>query len=105
MEGMTQKHFQHRVPRESGVAGPRINLTWRWILKHTPRCPAGRLRPPSAIPSGTPAASLDPSKAVGAAIGTALPGEQQAMSATASSGDGAATVVAAKSSERSRVYI
>merc|ERR1711953_100341 len=34
MEGMMQKHFQHRVAREAGVAGPRINLTWRWIVKH-----------------------------------------------------------------------
>lgn len=44
MEGMTQKHFQHRVPKENNVQGPRINLTWRWVLKHTPRCPAGRMR-------------------------------------------------------------
>merc|ERR1711862_338785 len=34
MEGMTQKHFQHRVPKEA-VQGPRINLTWRWTLKHS----------------------------------------------------------------------
>ncbi|CAE7196983.1 Alkbh3 [Symbiodinium necroappetens] len=27
MEGMTQKHFQHRVPKER-CEGPRINLTW-----------------------------------------------------------------------------
>merc|ERR1712039_334157 len=44
MEGMLQKHFQHRVPRESNVVGPRINLTWRWIVKHAPKCPAGRIR-------------------------------------------------------------
>jgi len=44
MEGMTQKHFQHRVPKEGGVEGPRINLTWRWVLKHSPKCPAGRHR-------------------------------------------------------------
>lgn len=45
MEGMTQKHFQHRVAREThAVSGPRINLTWRWIAKHSPRCPAGRYR-------------------------------------------------------------
>ncbi|CAE8722808.1 unnamed protein product, partial [Polarella glacialis] len=43
MEGMTQKHFIHRVPKEK-CEGPRINLTWRWVLKHTPRCPAGRHR-------------------------------------------------------------
>eukprot|EP00927_Polykrikos_kofoidii_P059418 TRINITY_DN54576_c0_g1_i1.p1 TRINITY_DN54576_c0_g1~~TRINITY_DN54576_c0_g1_i1.p1 ORF type:complete len:787 (+),score=133.67 TRINITY_DN54576_c0_g1_i1:158-2518(+) len=42
MEGLCQKHFQHRVPREDFVAGPRINLTWRWIVRHTPSCPASR---------------------------------------------------------------
>lgn len=44
MEGMTQKHMQHRVPKEDNIQGPRINLTWRWVLKHSPRCPAGRYR-------------------------------------------------------------
>eukprot|EP00927_Polykrikos_kofoidii_P028043 TRINITY_DN24544_c0_g1_i2.p1 TRINITY_DN24544_c0_g1~~TRINITY_DN24544_c0_g1_i2.p1 ORF type:complete len:978 (-),score=143.05 TRINITY_DN24544_c0_g1_i2:117-3050(-) len=44
MEGMTQKHYQHRVPKEGNVQGPRINLTWRWTIKHTPRCPTGRMR-------------------------------------------------------------
>lgn len=44
MEGMVQKHFQHRVPKEDNVQGPRINLTWRWVVKHTPKCPAGRQR-------------------------------------------------------------
>merc|ERR1711862_820467 len=44
MEGMLQKHFQHRVPKEGNVEGERINLTWRWIMKHTPRCPACRPR-------------------------------------------------------------
>jgi len=44
MEGMTQKHMQHRVPKEDNVAAPRINLTWRWVVKHTPKCPAGRCR-------------------------------------------------------------
>merc|ERR1712032_1048859 len=28
MEGMCQKHFQHRVPKEVDVDAPRINLTW-----------------------------------------------------------------------------
>jgi len=45
MEGMTQKHFQHRVPKEGNVQGPRINLTWRWVEAHGPRCPATRVRP------------------------------------------------------------
>lgn len=33
MEGMTQKHLQHRVPPQLGLIGPRINLTWRWIVE------------------------------------------------------------------------
>merc|ERR1712032_928987 len=44
MEGITQKHYQHRVPKEGNVTGPRINLTWRWIVKHSPKCPVGRAR-------------------------------------------------------------
>eukprot|EP00928_Gymnodinium_smaydae_P031746 TRINITY_DN23204_c0_g2_i1.p1 TRINITY_DN23204_c0_g2~~TRINITY_DN23204_c0_g2_i1.p1 ORF type:complete len:499 (-),score=76.45 TRINITY_DN23204_c0_g2_i1:69-1565(-) len=42
MEGMVQKHAQHRIPREDQVSGPRINLTWRWVIKHRPQCPASR---------------------------------------------------------------
>jgi len=52
MEGMTQKHYNHRVPKEEVVEGPRINLTWRWVLKHAPRCPVGRNRPPPLKPHG-----------------------------------------------------
>merc|ERR1719502_1623766 len=44
MEGMLQKHYQHRVPKEDCVEGPRINLTWRWIVKHRTRCPQCRNR-------------------------------------------------------------
>lgn len=44
MEGMMQKHFQHRVPREDAVDAPRINLTWRWIARHAAHCPSGRQR-------------------------------------------------------------
>lgn len=44
MEGLTQKHYQHRVPKEANVQGPRINLTWRWVVMHTPQCPAKRMR-------------------------------------------------------------
>lgn len=44
MEGMVQKHFQHRVPKEGGITEPRINLTWRWVMMHSPKCPAGRSR-------------------------------------------------------------
>lgn len=44
MEGMVQKHYMHRVPKEDNIEGPRINLTWRWIVRHKPRCPATRAR-------------------------------------------------------------
>lgn len=44
MEGMMQKHFQHRVPKEGHVEGARINMTWRWVAKHTPQCPVKRTR-------------------------------------------------------------
>merc|ERR1711933_508356 len=33
MEGLTQKYYQHRVPKEKAT-GPRINLTWRWVKNH-----------------------------------------------------------------------
>ncbi|CAK0850491.1 unnamed protein product [Prorocentrum cordatum] len=41
MEGLVQKHYQHRVPREK-AQGARINFTWRWIRQHQARCPLGR---------------------------------------------------------------
>lgn len=44
MEGMFQKHLQHRVPREENVHGARINLTWRWNVRHQACCPACRRR-------------------------------------------------------------
>lgn len=47
MEGMTQKHYDHRVPKEHRSEGPRINLTFRWVKWHHPRCHAGQFtRPP-----------------------------------------------------------
>jgi len=39
MEGMMQKHYMHRVPKERATVGPRINLTWRWVLRHYKACP------------------------------------------------------------------
>jgi len=45
MEGMLQKHYQHRVPKENENLGPRINLTWRWIARHNSKCPCDRKRP------------------------------------------------------------
>lgn len=38
MEGMLQKHFQTRVPKQQPPKGPHISLSWRWITKHLPRC-------------------------------------------------------------------
>merc|ERR1719487_659089 len=48
MEGMMQKHYQHTVPREKKKIGPRINLTWRWLVQHNADCPlaAERRRDP-----------------------------------------------------------
>ena len=31
-EGLMQKYYKHAVVREQGEVGPRINLTWRWIV-------------------------------------------------------------------------
>lgn len=41
MEGLTQKHYRHRVPPEKKgkCEGARINLTWRWIVEHSRTCP------------------------------------------------------------------
>jgi alkylated DNA repair dioxygenase AlkB len=40
MEGLFQKHFRHGIPKDlSGTKGPRINITWRIIVKHVPKCP------------------------------------------------------------------
>merc|ERR1712192_33799 len=36
LEGMVQKHFQHRIPPEEDITKPRINLTWRWVVRHAP---------------------------------------------------------------------
>lgn len=44
MEGMTQKHYQHRVPSEHNVEGQRLNLTWRWVVRHALACPAAHNR-------------------------------------------------------------
>jgi len=39
MEGLTQKHYQHQVPKMKGVGiGPRVNLTWRWVKAHHKSC-------------------------------------------------------------------
>lgn len=42
MEGLTQKYYQHHVPRGGGHLRGRINLTWRWIVEHTKTCKRAR---------------------------------------------------------------
>merc|ERR1712216_344556 len=37
-EGRCQKHFRHRIPQELEVTSPRINLTWRWVVRHEEHC-------------------------------------------------------------------
>lgn len=51
MEGMMQKYYQHRVPKERSN-GPRINLTWRWVCKHQTTC---RGHPEFVMPAPSPA--------------------------------------------------
>merc|ERR1712039_1095357 len=46
MEGMTQKHYVHRLPPEGQMMQPRINLSWRWIVKHSKICPSVGVAPP-----------------------------------------------------------
>mmetsp|Transcript_30294 Transcript_30294/g.69713 ORF Transcript_30294/g.69713 Transcript_30294/m.69713 type:complete len:162 (+) Transcript_30294:167-652(+) len=38
MEGLTQRHYQHRIPKED-VDATRLNLTWRWVTSHLKACP------------------------------------------------------------------
>eukprot|EP00930_Biecheleria_cincta_P022965 TRINITY_DN1665_c0_g1_i1.p1 TRINITY_DN1665_c0_g1~~TRINITY_DN1665_c0_g1_i1.p1 ORF type:complete len:1140 (-),score=180.64 TRINITY_DN1665_c0_g1_i1:11-3085(-) len=38
MEGMMQKHYHHAVLPESNCRAVRINLTWRWVVKHDSEC-------------------------------------------------------------------
>mmetsp|Transcript_86790 Transcript_86790/g.156319 ORF Transcript_86790/g.156319 Transcript_86790/m.156319 type:complete len:636 (-) Transcript_86790:146-2053(-) len=40
MEGLMQKHYKHRVPTDRSVQEARINLTWRWIVRHDAGCPS-----------------------------------------------------------------
>lgn len=52
MEGMLQRHYKHRVPREPRVRKPRINLTWRWVVAHDAGCKAAGKSP--SVVSGVP---------------------------------------------------
>ena len=38
MEGCCQKFYMHRIPQAANESPGRINLTWRWILKHQEGC-------------------------------------------------------------------
>lgn len=44
MEGLTQKYYLHRIPGDRSLVGPRINLTWRWIVRHGPDCKMNKRR-------------------------------------------------------------
>jgi len=37
MEGRFQRYYLHAVPKEPRVQEPRLNLTWRWITRHSHR--------------------------------------------------------------------
>eukprot|EP00930_Biecheleria_cincta_P039864 TRINITY_DN27362_c0_g1_i1.p1 TRINITY_DN27362_c0_g1~~TRINITY_DN27362_c0_g1_i1.p1 ORF type:complete len:700 (+),score=87.26 TRINITY_DN27362_c0_g1_i1:98-2197(+) len=52
MEGLMQRHYKHRVPIEKDIDGPRVNLTWRWIVKHDSDCPCFQIQEPDdSLPS------------------------------------------------------
>ncbi|CAJ1377876.1 unnamed protein product [Effrenium voratum] len=38
MEGLFQKHYMHAVLQERHSRSARINLTWRWVVKHDREC-------------------------------------------------------------------
>jgi len=59
MEGLTQKHYQHRVPKEFGRrVGKRINLTWRWVVEHAADCGSAAPAPASAVAAAVPESSV-----------------------------------------------
>ena len=37
MDGLTQSEYEHCTA--SGLQGPRVNLTYRWVTQHTASCP------------------------------------------------------------------
>eukprot|EP00747_Dinoflagellata_sp_TGD_P167256 gnl/TRDRNA2_/TRDRNA2_191331_c0_seq1.p1 gnl/TRDRNA2_/TRDRNA2_191331_c0~~gnl/TRDRNA2_/TRDRNA2_191331_c0_seq1.p1 ORF type:complete len:474 (+),score=64.73 gnl/TRDRNA2_/TRDRNA2_191331_c0_seq1:132-1424(+) len=37
MEGLTQKYYEHRVPKAARSLRLRVNFTWRWIVEHDRR--------------------------------------------------------------------
>ena len=50
MEGQMQKYYKHSVPKES-AEGPRINLTWRWVITHSSGCTADACIGPEVLPT------------------------------------------------------
>ncbi len=58
MDGLMQKCFQHRVPKEPEFEGERINLTWRWILQHQAECPCSV--PASGVQDAASTAAVGP---------------------------------------------
>ena len=38
MDGLTQRFYQHRIPCMHTCKEPRINITWRYIVKHSSSC-------------------------------------------------------------------
>lgn len=38
MEGLTQRHYVHRLPKAGGKIPRRLNLTWRWVVAHESWC-------------------------------------------------------------------
>lgn len=59
MEGLCQKYYQHRVPKEK-ASGPRINLTWRWIRKLPKHRSKADVAPAPAAHSTLPLAADSP---------------------------------------------
>ena len=37
MDGLAQSEYEHCTA--SGLQGPRVNLTYRWVAQHTASCP------------------------------------------------------------------
>jgi alkylated DNA repair dioxygenase AlkB len=42
MEGAFQRYYQHAVLKDYQAKGNRINLTWRWVMRHNQNCPCNR---------------------------------------------------------------
>ena len=40
MDGLAQSEYAHRTV--SGLQGPRVSLTYRWVAQHTASCPQSR---------------------------------------------------------------